>query len=89
MTNPISRLKCLAIATACTVHDEEALSALELAGRTAAKVNECVKLVNDTCEKLEENLKDTLVAAMTDMLDNGTLDLAMDKIVEEVLGGTY
>lgn len=89
MTNPISRLKGLAISTACTVHDEEALSALELAGRTAAKVNECVKLVNDTCEKLEENLKDTLVAAMTDMLDNGTLDDAMDKIVEDVLGGSY
>lgn len=89
MTDPIRALKCLAISTACTVHDEEALSALELAGHTAAKVNECVKLVNDTCEKLELNLKDTLVAAMTDMLEDGTLTTAMDKIVEEVLGGSY
>lgn len=89
MYNPINELRCLAVATACTVHDEEALSALQLAGRTAAKVNECVKLVNDTCDKLDKNLKATLVAAMTDMLDNGTLDDAMDKIVEDVLGGAY
>ena len=89
MNNPIEQLRCLAIATACTVHDEEALSALELAGRTAAKVNECVKLVNDTCEKLDKNLKDTLVEAMLILLEDGDLTENIDKLVESILGGAY
>ena len=89
MNNPIELLRCLAIATACTVHDEEALSALELSGRTAAKVNECVKLVNDTCEKLDKQLYETLKEALKFYLENGELETALDGIIESVLGGSY
>lgn len=90
MYNPINQLKCLAVSTACTVHDEEALSALELAGRTAAKVNECVKLVNDTCDKLDLNLKETLALTMADVMNElGVNTEALDKMIEEALGGAY
>lgn len=89
MYNPIDQLRNLAICTATSVHDEEALSALQLAGRTAAKVNECVKLVNEVCEKLDKDLANTLKAVIEHKLANGTLDLEIDKIIEEVLGGSY
>lgn len=42
--------------TPASVHDEEALTALELAGRTAAKVNEVVDGVNNANKKADDTL---------------------------------
>lgn len=39
-----------------SVYDEEALTALELVGRTTAKVNECVEAVNGIPEKIAEDV---------------------------------
>ena len=59
MTNPAS------------VYDEEALTALELAGRTAEKVNKCVDEVN----KIPENIS----AETQKHIDNGTFDAQIEK----------
>lgn len=39
-----------------TVYDEEALTTLELVGRTTAKVNECIDVVNGIPEKVKEDV---------------------------------
>ena len=53
----IEKLNHYSITSPASVYDEEALTALELAGRTAAKANECIdafnKLETDTGNKLE------------------------------------
>ena len=49
--------------TPASVYDEEALTALELAGRTTAKVNECVEHVNKTRQDMETQHKN-LVASV-------------------------
>ena len=98
MTNPIRKLQNLAITTACSVHDEEALTSLELAGRTAAKVNECVKLVNDTCEKLDTNLANTLTEVLKEVLpaiivtlydDENITTEAIALVIDEIMEARY
>lgn len=84
-SKPLAYLRNLAIMTATTVHDEEAMSALELAGRTAAKVNECVKLVNETCKYLQENLPETLKTTLTELIAEGAISVEDDILV---IGGT-
>lgn len=65
-----------------SVYDEEAMTALELAGRTAAKVNECVdefnrhekkcnNMVDQTYGYLKQNLKGTLSDILEGMHDSG------------------
>lgn len=53
----IEKINHYSITSPASVYDEEALTALELAGRTAAKANECIdafnKLETDTGNKLE------------------------------------
>ena len=41
-----------------SIFDEEALTALELAGRTASKVNECVTVVNNLSDEVDEHKKE-------------------------------
>lgn len=54
-----------------SVYDEEALTALELAARTAKKVNECVEEVN----KIPHEITDEVQR----QIDNGTFDDQVDK----------
>lgn len=93
MYNPIKELRQLAVTTAVSVYDEDAVTGIELAGRTACKVNECVKLVNEVCKylqtELEQTLKTALKAILTDYVENGELTKDLDVIVDEVLGGNY
>lgn len=43
------------ISNMCTsIYDEESMTALELAGNTAAKVNECVKLTNMLIDHIDQ-----------------------------------
>lgn len=53
-----------------TVHDEEALTTLELVGRTTAKVNEMVEEVN--------TLPDKVTKEVQEQIDNGTFDTQID-----------
>lgn len=77
-----------------TVHDEEALTALELAGRQGAKINELVTAYNtleaDTSDRLEaqdndiKNQKETVIPTtirneVQNQIDNGTFDEAIDE----------
>lgn len=48
----IEKIGHYSITNPATVYDEEAMTALQLAGRTAAKVNECVDVVNDAVESI-------------------------------------
>lgn len=52
-----------------TVYDEEALTALELCARTAAKVNECVSTVNEQDEKIKKLFEEDLRLHVYDWLD--------------------
>lgn len=54
-----------------TIFDEEAMTALELAARTAGKVNECVKEVNNIPEKIAVDVQAHI--------DNGEFDKAIDE----------
>lgn len=54
-----------------TIFDEEAMTALELAARTAGKVNECVKEVNDIPAKI--------AADVQAHIDNGDFDRAINE----------
>lgn len=77
MTNPAS------------VYDEEALTALELAGRTAAKVNEAVEAFNEleteTKDRLtaqeEKQIPKTVASEVKAHIDNGDFDNAINEYV--------
>lgn len=62
MTNPAS------------IYDEEAMTALELAGRTVGKVNECVRYLNENVEKIPEGIQ----TEVKRHIDNGDFDAAID-----------
>lgn len=56
-----------------SVYDEEALTALELAARTAAKVNGCVDAVNEFREKFFNRVDAAIDDHINSMLIDGTL----------------
>lgn len=65
------------ITTPASVYDEDALTALELAGRTTAKVNETVKAFND----LEESIPGKIAADVEKHIANGEFDEQIDKSI--------
>lgn len=67
----IEKIGHYSMSNPASVIDEEALTALELAGRTAAKVNECVEEVN----KIPENITNEV----QEQIDNGTFEAQIDK----------
>ena len=52
----LEKIPHYALTSSASIYDEEALTALELAGRTAHKVNECVEAVNDHKTETDETL---------------------------------
>ncbi len=69
-----------------SVYDEEALTALELAGRTTGKVNEVVKKVNEFTgdmtkkhDKLVESVPGIVSDAVQEHVNNGTFDDQVDR----------
>lgn len=60
-----------------SVYDEESLTALELAARTAAKVNEAIKLGKDSFKK-QDTAINTAVQFMKDNLDESLHELAYE-----------
>ena len=53
----LEKIPHYALTTPASIYDEEALTALELAGRTAVKVNECVEEVNKHKTETDETLE--------------------------------
>lgn len=56
-----------------SVHDEEALTALELQGRSVAKINECVETINGAIRDINEELAKVEGYAVTEV-DNSIRD---------------
>ena len=50
----IAKVRALALTARATIYNEDAMTALELAGVTACKVNECIEVVNALCDVVEE-----------------------------------
>lgn len=82
-----------------TVHDEDALTALELVGRQGAKINEVIRDQNKLRTETENNLsdQDESIRKMNDVtmpakvesevqkqIDNGTFDNAIDRYAGEL-----
>lgn len=70
----IEKIGHYSLANPASIYDEEALTALELAGRTAGKVNECVDAVNGIPEEVRKDV--------VEFLNDG----AFDEVIEEHLG---
>lgn len=58
-----------------SVYDEEALTALELAARTAAKVNGCVDAVNDFRERFLDNVDKTVAEYINRLIVEGEINV--------------
>lgn len=69
--NKLEQLRALGATTHTSIYNEEAVTAIQLAGITAAKVNECVKLVNTACDYLMEHLGMTMGDALKNAMENG------------------
>ena len=72
----IDRIGHYSITNPATIYDEEAMTALNLAGRTAAKVNECVDAVN----KIPENV----TGEVQKQIDNGTFNDQIDEFAGNI-----
>lgn len=89
MINPI---KHFALTWFGSVHDEEALSSLELQALTAAKVNEAVdeinkqvSIINRELEKLSEYAAD----AVDEAIEDGTISVRMSQLIWDNLTKTH
>lgn len=73
-----------------TIYDEEALTALQLAGRTAAKANEVVEATNDLAENVGkelENFQNVLIpASVRETFDTHMHDGTFDDIIDAHMG---
>lgn len=72
----INRLTHWALTSFPTVHDEEALTALELMGRIGAKINEVIKVVEQQTDYLQEE---------TERIREQTDDIAREVITGETM----
>lgn len=87
----IEKIGHYSITNPASVYDEEALTALELAGRTAAKVNECVNAYNefetDTNKRVEEmdnSIPKKVRDSVQECIDDGTFDKAISEYAGEL-----
>lgn len=76
----IDKLKHYSLTNPASVYDEEALTALELAGRTAAKVNECVDTVNKNTKEIPSIVEKTV----QEKIDDGTFDKAISEYTDDL-----
>ena len=66
-----------------TAYDEEAVTALQLAGRLGGKVNECVDVVNAAKEYMMGQLDKSVDALLAQMVKDGTIHNAAVKAVAD------
>lgn len=78
-----------------SVYDEEALTALELAGRTATKMNETITLLLEECKEqnltieeavryMKDKLDDTMYQLVLQLANKGELDLILETNFEAI-----
>lgn len=72
----VQKIGHYALENPASVYDEEAMTALELAGRTAQKVNECIDHVNQIPTKIADDVQKHI--------DNGEFDKQVDKYAGEL-----
>lgn len=74
-----------------TIHDEEALTALELAGRTGAKVNELITAYNELEADTNEHLdaQDTEISTRLEAQDNAIPVKVKSEFQKNVDNGTF
>ena len=58
MGERLKLLRAQMLNTCTTIYEEESMTGLELAAKTACKVNECVKMVNMLIDNLEKIIED-------------------------------
>lgn len=75
----VNKIGHYALENPASVYDEESMSAIELAGRTARKVNECIDVVNEADEYMRKNLTQTVSQGLQGMADDGTLGTELVK----------
>lgn len=74
-----------------SIFDEEAMTALELAGRTAAKVNECVEKVNEIPARISDNVNEHIENGHFDAQISeyaGGLESRLNNLLGEVKTGS-
>lgn len=71
-----------------SVYDEEAMTALELAGRTTAKVNETVAKVNELEQGMEKMVGETMPKMVRDAVDDYVESDAVKKNIQKQIGHT-
>lgn len=70
----IDKLGHYSLTNSASVYDEEAMTTLELAGRTVGKVNECI----DAFNKLEGTIDKSVDSSVTEHIQKGTFDKQID-----------
>lgn len=83
MGEKLKLLKAQMLQACTTIYDEEGMTALELAGRTACKVNEVVKLVN----MLVDSIEDIVTDHIGDLVASNTMRIENETIVIDSIGG--
>lgn len=87
----INKIKHYAITNPATVYDEDATTALDLAARTAAKVNECIDVVNEhltDCDKKHKEQDGRISDAEKYMKEN-IIDIAKTLYDQAVARGEF
>lgn len=54
ITTKLERLREYALTAKTAIYNEDAMTAIELAGQTACKVNECIDAINTICDIVDE-----------------------------------
>ena len=71
----IKKIDHYSITHAPSIYDEEAMTALELAGRTAGKINEVI----DAFNQVEGSIDDSVAASVSDHIKKGSFDAQIDQ----------
>ena len=93
----MEKIKHYSLTTPASIYDEEALTALELAGRIAAKLNEAIDLYNELSGTVDnvvsKIIPDAVMTAVDEHIRTGVFDAAisnhlndLDKKVDNLLG---
>lgn len=76
----IDKLGHYSLTSPASIYDEEAMTALELAGRTAGKVNECVEVIN----QLDVTLDTRVEASVNRNIKDGVFDKQIDRHTQAI-----
>lgn len=87
----IDPIRHYALTALATVHDEEAMTALELMGRQGNKINELVKQTNDNTKEIETKLKNLPQLIEDEVLERTTAEFEnvyqkMDDVLATIPG---